>query len=140
MDSSLRHAIFRQVENEPFARTLGLRLVELRRGFSAVEMIYQPEIMDNIYQRAHGGALFALIDEAFETVGQSEGEVVVALTVNVTYVASPQPGARLRAEARQYSRTRKTAGYRIEVHDEQGTLIASCQALGYCTGKPVPFV
>ncbi len=140
MDQNLRRAIFRQVENEPFARMLGLQLVELRRGFSAVEMTYRPEAMDNIYRRAHGGALFALIDEAFETVGQTEGEIVVALTVNVTYIASPQPGALLRAEARQHSRTRKTAGYRIEVHDERGTLIASCQALGYCTGKPVPFV
>ena len=140
MDQKLRSAIFHQVENEPLACTLGMKLVELEHGFSVVEMTYRPEMMDNIYQRAHGGALFALIDEAFETAGQTEGVIVVALTVNVTYVSSPAPGALLRAEARQFSRTRKTAGYRIEVRDRQAALIASCQALGYCTGKPVPFV
>jgi acyl-CoA thioesterase len=139
MDSKLRSAIFHQVENEPLARTLGMKLVELESGFSAVEMTYRPETMDNIYQRAHGGALFALIDEAFETVGQTEGEIVVALTVNVTYVSSPEPGALLRAEARQFSRTRRTAGYLIDVRDRPGALIASCQAVGYCTGKPVSF-
>ncbi len=139
MDQKLRNAIFHQVENEPLARTLGMKLVELERGFSAVEMTYRPEMMNNIYQRAHGGALFALIDEAFETAGQTEGVILVALTVNVTYVSSPEPGALLRAEARQFSRTRKTAGFLIDVRDRQGTLIASCQALGYCTGKPVPF-
>jgi len=139
MDQKLRKAIFHQVENEPLALTMGMKLVELEEGFSAVEMIYHPEKMNNIYKRAHGGALFSLIDEAFETAGQTDGTIVVALTVNVTYISSPEPGALLRAEARRFSQTRKTAGYLIDVKDRQTTLIASCQALGYRTGKPVPF-
>ena len=42
--------------------------------------------------------LFGLIDEAFETAGQTEGTVAVALNVSVTYVSSPKPGKRLRAD------------------------------------------
>jgi acyl-CoA thioesterase len=55
-------------------------------------------------------------------------------------VTSPQPGARLRAEAREISRTKKTAGYEIKVTDEIGQLIATCQALAYRTGKRIPFL
>jgi acyl-CoA thioesterase len=140
MDSNVRDAIKSAVEREPFAQALGIRLVGLDRGFSAVEMAYAPGLMNNIYERAHGGAIFALIDEAFETVAQTDGTVAVALNVSVTYVASPAENARLRAEAREVSRTKKTASYDIKVTDQDGQLIATCQALAYRTGKPIPFL
>ena len=95
--------------------------------------------MNNIYGRTHGGALFALIDEAFETACQTHGTIAVALNVNVTYVQSPQTGDRLRAQAMEVSRTRKTATYDIKVTNTDGDLIATCQALAYRTGKPIPF-
>jgi acyl-CoA thioesterase len=140
MDPKVKAAIQQAVETEPFARTLGIQLVELDEHHSIVEMTYVPEKMDNIYQRAHGGAVFALIDEAFETVSQTDGTIAVALNVNVTYTGSPEPGARLRAEARQVNRTRKTALYDIKVTDHQKHLMATCQALAFRTGKPIPFL
>jgi acyl-CoA thioesterase len=140
MDPKVREAIFRAVEKEPFAQALSMELVELELGYSAVEMIYDPSTMNNIYDRAHGGAIFSLIDEAFETAGQTEGTVAVALNVNVTYVSSPRQGKRLRAEARQVSRTKRTASFDIRVSEKDGQLIATCQALAYHTGKPIPFL
>jgi acyl-CoA thioesterase len=140
MDPKVKEAIVRAVKKEPFARALNIELVKLAKGHSVVHMTYEPEKMDNIYDRAHGGALYALIDEAFETAGQTDGTVAVALNVNVTYVSSPQPGRLLRAEARRVSQTRKTASYDIKVTDEHGNLIALCQALAFDTGKPIPFL
>jgi acyl-CoA thioesterase len=140
MDSKVRQAICRAVEKEPFAQALNMELVELELGYSAVEMLYDPSAMNNIYDRAHGGAIFGLIDEAFEAACQTEGTIAVALNVNVTYVSSPQAGKRLRAEARQVSRTKKTASFDIKVSEKDGPLIATCQALAYHTGKPIPFL
>jgi acyl-CoA thioesterase len=60
--------------------------------------------------------------------------------MNITYVSSPPSGSLLTAEAREFSRTQKTAGYDIKVVDEQNNLIASCQALVYRKGNPLPFV
>ena len=140
MDQKVRKAIEQAVQKEPFAQTLNMELVELATGHSVVQMIYDPEKMNNIYSRAHGGALYALIDEAFETAGQTDGTVAVALNVNVTYVTSPQPGRQLRAEANRVSKTRKTASYDIKVTDENGDPIALCQALAFDTGKPIPFL
>jgi acyl-CoA thioesterase len=140
MDQKVSEAIYDAVENEPFAKAMKISLVELELGFSAVEMIYDPVSMNNIYERAHGGALFALIDEAFETAAQTDGTIAVALNVNVTYVSSPEPGVRLRAEAKRVSQTKKTASYDIKVSDQNGNIIATCSALAYRTGKPIPFL
>jgi acyl-CoA thioesterase len=140
MDKSVKKAISQAVTREPFAQEMKMELVELEGGYSVVKMVYDPDRMDNIYNRAHGGAIYALIDEAFETAGQTDGSVAVALNVNVTYVSSPKPGAVLEAEARQISQTKKTAGYEIRVTDQDGSLIATCQALAYRTGKPIPFL
>ncbi|MFC1815203.1 PaaI family thioesterase [Thermodesulfobacteriota bacterium] len=140
MDPAVRAAIYLAVEKEPFARALKMELTTLESGHSVVEMNYDPDKMNNIYARAHGGAIFGLIDEAFETAGQTEGTVAVALNVNVTYVSSPEPGTLLRGEARRVSQTKKTAGYDIKVTDAENRIIATCQALAYRTGKPIPFL
>ena len=62
------------------------------------------------------------------------------MNVNVSYVASPEAGTRLRAEAREVNQTKRTANYDIRVTDGEGRLIATCQALAYRTGKPLPFL
>ena len=139
MDERIRQALFRQVEKEPFAKKSGLKLVDLGEGYSKVEMDFTSD-MENIFGMAHGGAIFALIDEAFETAGNSHGTVAVALNMNVTYISSPATGTRLTAEAREISRTPKTASYDIKVTDDQKNLIAICHALVYRKGTPLPFL
>lgn len=139
MDSKIKEAIFRQVEQEPFARKFDLKLIDLDEGYSKVEMVFTPS-MENIFGKAHGGALFALIDEAFETASNSHGTVAVALSMSVNYLASPRSGSRLTAEAKEISRTNKTAVYDIKVVEGGSCLIASCQALVYRMNKPLPFL
>ena len=140
MDPKVKVAIETAVKKEPFAQALRMELKELAEGYSVVTMIFEPEKMNNIYSRAHGGAIFALVDEAFETASQTDGTIAVALNVNVTYVSSPEPGRRLQAEARRISQTRKTASYDIRVTDQNGQIISLCQALAFRTGKPIPFL
>ncbi len=139
MDNKVKEAIFRKVQKEPFAQKFGIKLLDLDEGYSKVDMKFTPD-MENILGMAHGGALFALIDEAFETASNSHGTVAVALNMNVTYISSPTPGSRLTAEAREFSRTQRTANYEIKVHDDQKNLITSCQALVYRKGEPLPFL
>ena len=139
MDNLVKQAILRQVEKEPFALKFGLKVVDLDEGYSRVEMNFTPDL-ENIFGMAHGGALFALIDEAFETASNSHGTMAVALNMNITYISSPTPGKKLMAEAKESSRTNRTALYDIRVLDDENHLIASCQALVYRTGKPLPFL
>jgi len=139
MDAHVREAILRQVDREPFAKKFGLRLIDLQEGYSRVEMRFTPD-MENIMGMAHGGALFALIDEAFETASNSHGTIAVALNMNITYLSSPAAGSLLTAEAQEVNKTQRTATYDIKVKGEGDNLIASCQALVYRRGKPLPFL
>ena len=139
MDERVKEAIFKKVETEPFAQKLGIRLLELEEGYSKVEMKLTSD-MENLFGMAHGGALFALIDEAFETASNSHGTVAVALNMNITYISPPSLGSGLIAEAREFSRTQRTAVYEIKLIDDQNNLIASCEALVYRKGGSLPFL
>ena len=139
MDEKVRKAIFQKVEKEPFAQKFGIKLLELGEGYSKVGMNFTTD-MENFLGMAHGGALFALIDEAFETASNSHGTVAVALNMNITYISPPSPGSKLVAEAREFSKTQRTAVYDIKLYDEQKNLIASCEALVYRKGVPLPFL
>jgi acyl-CoA thioesterase len=137
MNPDVKAALIKAVESEPFVRLLGMRLISLEAGRCVVEMIYRPDQMDNLQGRAHGGALYALIDEALEVAAHTDGIRCSALNASVTYIASPQAGSCLRAEARRIAGTRKTASFEARVTDPEGTLIAICQALAYRTSKPL---
>jgi acyl-CoA thioesterase len=139
MEERIKRAIFEQVEQEPFARKFGLKLVDLGPGYSKVEM-FATQDLENIFGMTHGGALFALIDEAFETACNSHGIMAVALNMSISYITAPVTGSRLTAVAHEISRTRRTGNYDIKVYDDDHRLIASCQALAYRKGSPPPFL
>ena len=139
MDEKVKEAIFRKVKAEPFAQKFGIRLLDLKEGYSKVEMKLTSGV-ENIFGMAHGGALFALIDEAFETASNSHGTVAVALNMNITYISPPSPGSGLIAEAQEISRSQRTAVYDIKLFDDRNNLIASCEALVYRKGNPLPFL
>ena len=139
MDQEVADAIWKRVAQEPFARKLGLKLVKLEPGYALVEMTLQPDTA-NIFEMTHGGAIFSLIDEAFELSCNSHGTVAVALSMTVTYHRPPTQGAILRAESREIYRSRKTGTYDIKVTENEDMLIASCQALAYRKNEKLPFL
>jgi len=132
-------SIVNHVQKEPFARKMGLRLLKVELGYAMVEMEPQ-EDSRNIFGMTHGGAIFALIDEAFEVSCNTHGTVAVALNVAVTYHRAPDRKSKLRAESREIHRSAKTGTYDIKVMDEQGVLIASCTALCYRKKEKLPFL
>lgn len=138
MDDGKRSAYFRQVDKEPFARLLNIRLADIRAGYARCEMTYTDE-MDNIYGNAHGGAIFGLIDEAFEISSNSHDRISVALNMNITYMKPPKKGSLLVAESNETHKTNRTASYYITVKDTED-LIAVCQALVYRKSDPIPFI
>jgi acyl-CoA thioesterase len=129
----------RKFEAEPYVEKLGMRLVEMEPGRAAVEMDMTRE-NENIFGGVHGGAIYSLIDGAFEAAANSHGTVAVALNVNVSYVAPAVSGETLRAEARELSRSARISTCFIEVRKADGTLIATCQATAYRKKDPLPFL
>lgn len=138
-DQEIHEKLIERSRQEPYARLLGIHVKKLGNGYSLVEMRFTPEV-ENIFGMAHGGAIYSLLDEAFQTACNAHGTLAVALNVSVVYINSPEPGVLLRAEAKEVGLTRKTATYAITVTDENEKIIATCQALAYRKGEPLPFL
>ncbi len=139
MDENLKRALFRRMETEPFGRKFGISLIDLHPGFARVEMRFTDD-MENMFGMAHGGAIFSLMDAAFEVASNSHGTMAVALNMNINFVASPAKGARLEAVATEINKTRRTATYDIRATDDTGKLLATCQSMVYRLDKPLPFL
>ena len=139
MNDSLRRSMLAHAAAEPFARKMNLTVTTLETGRAVVEMPCTANTA-NLFDMTHGGAIFSLMDEAFQLACNSHGSVALALNVSVTYHAPPEKGATLRAEAKEQHRSRRTGSYLISVTDAGGRAIATCQALAYRTDKPLPFL
>ena len=132
-------AIHRAAANEPYARRMGIRCLEVAPGYCRVEMTPTAD-MTNLFGMVHGGALFSMIDEAFQIACNSHGVSAFALNVSITYVRAGVPGERLVAEAREVALTRRTASYHVSVTREDGEVVAVAQALAYRKGGAPPFL
>jgi acyl-CoA thioesterase len=139
MGEKVIERIRRQVEKEPYAAKMGLRLLDLAPGRAVVEMAPRDDV-GNILGMTHGGAIFSLIDEAFQVSCNAHGTVAVALSMTLTYHEPPRADATLRAESREIHKGRRTGTYLIRVTDDRGALIATCQALAYRKQQPLPFL
>ena len=139
MDEKVIEAIKQRVAKEPYARKMGLKLLRLEPGYALVEMDLKDN-MANIFDVTHGGAIFSLIDEAFETSCNAHGTVAVALSMTITFHSPPTKGGVLRAESKEIHRSKKTATYEIKVTEGEDILIASCQALAYRKKEKLPFL
>jgi acyl-CoA thioesterase len=132
-------ALRQRVKNEPYAKMLGLELVKVERGYSQIRMAFG-ESHQNIYGRCHGGAIFSLMDEAFQIASNSSGKIEIALNVNVSYMKAPREGDVLTAEAKLVDSSRRISHFLIEVRNAGGELMAASQAMAYRRDDPLPFL
>ena len=138
MDQKLCDDLVLRSRSGLYGKMLGIEVVKIDAGYALVRMSLRPEL-ENIFGVTHGGALFSLIDEAFQLASNSHGIWAVALNVSITYMAVPKPNTVLEARAEELNRTKRTASYYCDVREKEGgRLIATAQALAYRTGKEIP--
>jgi acyl-CoA thioesterase len=139
MSKNVLEAIKKMVANEPYARKLGIQLIKVEPGYALVEMDVTDDVA-NINNITHGGAIFSLIDEAFEISSNSHGTIAVALNMTVSFHRAPKKGEVLRAESKEIHLSRRTATYDIKVTEGEERLVASCQAMVYRKQEKLPFL
>jgi acyl-CoA thioesterase len=121
-----------RIENDPWARALGVEFLELRRGYCRVELRLAPHMV-NFQGYPHGGVIFSLADIAFGAACNSHGEAAVALNVTISYLTAVEPGSRLVAEGRERQQGRRAGFYDVAVSLAGGTLVA----LAHCVAHRV---
>jgi len=124
-------SIFDKVNTEDtFSQRIGVKLIELLPGFARTTLPVTDETI-NIYQMAHGGAIFSIADQACEAAGNSFGEPAVALQQNIHFLAAGKSGDFLEATAKVIHRSNRTGLIEFEVRNQEGLLIAIGQQVIY---------
>ena len=121
--------IKRFVDNDRFARHLGITMLEFSRGRAKARM----QIKDHHLNSAgtvHGGAIFALADAVFSAASNSHGTLAMAINVVISFFKALKNGA-LTAEANEVSLNPKLATYLVNVTEDDGNAIALFQGTVY---------
>lgn len=135
----LLEIIKKNIEQEPYAKLFGIKVLSLSEGSSTVCMEVKKDY-NNIFGIAHGGAIFSLLDVAFGSAANSYGTVAVALNVSVNYLKPASAGDRLTAIAKETARSRKVASFSIIVKNADEEVIATAQSVAYLKNERLPFL
>lgn len=135
LPAGLRARLDQLFRTDALASGLGVDLVDWAPGRAEVRWTPSDEHA-NFLGSVHGGAIFSCADVAFAVANNSRGQISVALSVDVQFLAAAQPGLPLRATAVEQSRSRRIASYQLRVEEAGGgALVASFAALGYRTDR-----
>src|SRR5687767_14899992 len=119
-----------RIRNDPWARTLGIEFVDVRRGACRLRLRLQAHMV-NFQGFPHGGVIFTLADVAFGAACNSHGEPAVALSVTIDYLAAVTPDATLVAEAREVKQGRRAGFYEISVATVEGRTVAAAHCIAH---------
>ncbi len=117
------------------AQANGIALLEVGPGHSRMRMTVQPSML-NAHQVCHGGHIFTLADTAFAYACNSYDDMTLALQCDISFLKPGRVGSVLTATASERKRGRRTGLYDVDVHDDQGDLVATFRGTSFSLGKP----
>jgi acyl-CoA thioesterase len=137
--NNIEKALEIAAKTEPFALKMGIKCEEVGEGSARTSMTVE-EGMLNLFGMAHGGAIFSLMDDAFQLACNSRGKTAYALNVSTVFIKGAQVGDKLTAVASEVSLTHRTGTYELKVKNGEGELIATAQAVAYRKKEAPPFL
>ncbi|MDN4185574.1 MAG: PaaI family thioesterase [Dehalococcoides mccartyi] len=114
---------------EPALNFLGIKILELKPGYSKLSIKLKPEFI-NAYGIIFGGITMSLADEAFGYAVNSLKLPTVAAQFNIHFLSAPDNDDELTAEAKVVKSGRRLAVAEVEVTNAKGKLIAKVSASG----------
>jgi LAO/AO transport system ATPase/phenylacetic acid degradation protein PaaD len=123
-DAAALARLQRYVADDPFVRSLGIRLLEGGAGFIALALTVRPEHL-NFQGACHGGVIFTLADAAFGLAANSHGQTAAGIDTHITYQRAAREGDVLVARAREITRAKRLGFYLVEVGTESHPVIST---------------
>jgi acyl-CoA thioesterase len=124
------------MQHDGFSKWLGITVLEVREGYSKIEMTVRPEMI-NGFGIVHGGIAFSLSDTAFAFACNNRNNLSVALDTSINFLKPVQVGDVLTAEATEVHNGRSTGLYQVSVTNQHQHKVALFKGTCYRTGKPL---
>lgn len=117
------------LENEPYAKFLGMKLTDLGPGTATAELVPTDDML-NSHNTVHGAVLFSLADYVFAAASNSYGKTAVGVTTTMNFMSASFQGEKIIATATEDKKNHRLAWYNIEISNGK-ELIATMQAMVY---------
>jgi acyl-CoA thioesterase len=126
IDADKKQRAAEMIKKVPYARLLGIELVDIKRGEAVAKMKMRDELRQP-YGVLHGGATASLIDTAmaFAVIASTaEGEIATTVDLTVHYLR-PVTEGEIVCTAKMVRAGKRILTISAEVTGEQGKLIAT---------------
>lgn len=128
--------VTRMMQEDRFSQWLGITLLDVKEGYSKVQMTLREEML-NGFHVIHGGIAFSLADSAFAFACNNRNNLSMALDVNISFTKTMKPGEVLTAEAKEMHNGKSTGVYLITVTNERKEQVALFKGTCFRTGQPL---
>jgi len=124
------------LKNDRATRAMGMQVVDISPGRATVTMRVREEML-NGHDTCHGGLISTLADSAFAFACNSHGELTVAASITVDFLAPGRKDDLLTAQAHEVSKAGRTGLYDCEVSNQRGERVAVFRGRSHTMkGKP----
>ena len=124
----------KMMRDDLFSQWLGIEVLEVREGYSKIQMKLRDEMINGL-GIIHGGIAFSLADSAFAFACNNRNNLSVALDTSITFTKATKPGDTLIAEAKELHNGRSTGLYHITVTNQNEEEVAHFKGTCFRTGK-----
>lgn len=122
------------MENDFFSQWMGVKVEEIKEGYSRISMKIRPEMV-NGFGIVHGGIPFSLADSAFAFACNNRNNLSVALDCAITFSKAINNGDVLTAEAKEIHNGRSTGVYLITLSNQLEQQVALFKGTCFRTAK-----
>jgi acyl-CoA thioesterase len=124
------------LKNDRATRAMGMQVVDISPGRATVTMRVREDML-NGHDTCHGGLISTLADSAFAFACNSHGELTVAASITVDFLAPGRKDDLLTAQAHDVSKSGRTGLYDCEVTNQRGERVAVFRGRSHTMkGKP----
>ena len=124
------------LKTDAFSRWLGIEVLELKEGYSRIQMTVRAEMMNGL-GIVHGGIAFAFADSAFAFACNNRNNLSVALDNSINYLKPIHTDDVITAETVEIHNGRSTGLYQVTIANQHGQVVAIFKGTCFRTGKPV---
>ena len=124
----------KMMEKDLFSQWLGIRVLEIKQGYSRIQMEIREEMMNGLGV-VHGGICFSIADSAFAFACNNRNNLSVALDTSINFTKATQPGDIITAEAKEVHNGRSTGLYLVTVTNQNNEQVAMFKGTCFRTGR-----
>ena len=122
------------MENDLFSQWLGITVIEVKEGYSKIQMTVRKEMI-NGFGIVHGGIAFSLGDSAFAFACNNRNVLSVALDTAINFIKPVHVGDVLTAEAKELHNGKSTGLYHITITNQKEHVVALFKGTCFRTNK-----